>query len=162
MSAKGVVIPANFNSKMQVAISGSIPAVEEAVRLAPAAGAKKAIMLEVGGAFHSPLMAPAKDGLDVFLKDVAISTPSCPVIANVTAQPVTDPEEIRRLLVEQVTAPVRWSQTMAYLAENDVKTVYEIGPGKVLASLAKRELRPDTLKNLDTLEDVRAFSELTV
>ncbi len=161
-SAKGIVIPANFNSKMQIAISGDIAAVEEAVRLAPEAGAKKAIMLEVGGAFHSPLMEPAKEGLAEFLKNITISTPSCPVIANVTAQPVTDPNEIRRLLVEQVTAPVKWSQTMTYLAENDVKTVYEIGPGKVLTSLAKRELRPDTLKNLDTLEDVRAFSALTV
>jgi [acyl-carrier-protein] S-malonyltransferase len=161
-SAKGIVIPANFNSKMQVAISGSYAAVEEAVRLAPEAGAKKAIMLEVGGAFHSPLMEPAKKGLADFLEGVTISAPSRPVIANVTAQPVTDPAEIRRLLIQQVTAPVKWSQTMAYLGEHDVKAVYEIGPGKVLASLAKRELRPDTLRNLDKLEDIKAFSEVTV
>jgi [acyl-carrier-protein] S-malonyltransferase len=157
-SADGVVVPANFNSKAQIVVSGSVPAVEKAVELAKAAGAKRATMLEVGGAFHSPLMEPARSGLKEFLADVTINKPSKPVVANVTAEAVTDPENIRDLLVKQVTAPVKWAQTMAWLSENQVSRLVEIGPGKVLASLAKREMRPEQFVNLDTLDNIRTMT----
>ncbi len=161
-SSAGVVIPANFNSAIQIAISGSLEGVKKAVELAQEAKAKRAIMLEVGGAFHSPLMEPAKVGLAAYLENIKISNPTVPVIANVTAKPVTDGNEVRRLLVEQVTAPVRWAQTMGFLLDNEVRTVIEIGPGKVLTGLAKRDLRPETSINLDTLTDIEAFKQVEV
>ena len=151
----GVVVPANFNSSVQLVISGAVPAVEAAVEVARAEGAKRAVMLEVGGAFHSPLMEPARAGLQAHLAETDIRQARQPVIANVTAEPVTDPESVRELLVEQVVAPVRWAQTMACLKENGVGTIIEIGPGKVLTGLAKRELRPERSLNLDTMDDVR-------
>jgi len=161
-STKGIVIPANYNSKIQVAISGAIDGVNEAVRIARDVGAKRAVLLEVGGAFHSPLMATAKVKLEQFLKEININDPSHPVVANVTAQKVLGGEEIRKLLSEQVISPVKWSQTMSYLLEYDVKNVIEIGPGKVLSSLAKREMRPEKLISLDTLADIKNFASITV
>jgi [acyl-carrier-protein] S-malonyltransferase len=157
-SSTGIVVPANFNSAAQTAISGELTAVEKAVELAKAAGAKRAMLLEVGGAFHSPLMEPARDGLEAYLAEQDIDTPGRPVIANVTAEPVTDPGAIRSLLVQQVTAPVKWAQTMQYLAREGVATIYEIGPGKVLTGLAKRDLKPETSINLDTLADVETLA----
>ncbi|UCC44374.1 MAG: ACP S-malonyltransferase [Candidatus Zixiibacteriota bacterium] len=157
-SAEGVVIPANFNSSSQVVVSGSLAGVEAAVALARDAGARRAMMLEVGGAFHSPLMSSARDGLREFLKSVTINRPTQPVVANVTAQAVLDTEDIRRLLVEQITAPVRWAQTMSYLTDHGVTEIFEIGPGKVLSSLAKREMRPESIVNLDTLDDVNSYA----
>ncbi len=159
-SEAGVVIPANYNSAIQIAISGAVPAVEKAIELAKAAGAKRAMLLEVGGAFHSPLMAPARDGLETYLKVQTFSAPDKPVVANVTAAPVTDPAEISRLLVEQVTAPVRWAQTMKFLADQGVTTLYEIGPGKVLAGLAKRDMRPEQSYNLDTIADIESLNSV--
>jgi [acyl-carrier-protein] S-malonyltransferase len=155
-SVDGVVVPANFNSGAQIVISGDFAAVEKATVLAKAAGAKRALMLPVGGAFHSPLMASAREGLQEFLQTITINQPGRPVIANVTAEPVTKPDDIRQLLVKQVTAPVRWAQTMAYLKEAGVTKVIEIGPGKVLTGLAKREMRPESSLNLDTLADISA------
>jgi len=156
-SAKGVVIPANYNSKIQIAVSGDVSAVEEAAKLAKEAGAKRALMLEVGGAFHSPLMASATDGMKSYLDGMEFSAPKQPVVANVTAEPVTEPSQIRELLVKQITAPVRWYQTMQYLAANNVTTVIEVGPGKVLAGLAKRDMRPEKSINLDKLSDIEAL-----
>jgi [acyl-carrier-protein] S-malonyltransferase len=150
----GVVIPANYNSKIQIAISGSIVSVEEAVNLAKKAKAKRAMLLEVGGAFHSPLMEPAKVGLEEYLNQISFNNPSVPVVANVTAKAVMSGNDIRKLLVEQVTSPVKWSQTMSYLSDNDVTKVIEIGPGKVLAGLAKRDMKPESIINLDTLADI--------
>ncbi|MFH1687367.1 MAG: ACP S-malonyltransferase [bacterium] len=157
----GVVIPANYNSGNQIAISGSLAAVEAAVTLAKEAGAKRALMLEVGGAFHSPLMESAKAGLARYLGTLTFNTPSRPVVANVTAVPTTDAGQIKELLEAQVTAPVRWSQTMACLKEAGVDRVIEIGPGKVLAGLAKRDMRPEKILNLDTLEDVTNYCSVT-
>ena len=156
-SETGVVVPANYNSAVQTAISGELAAVEKAVELAKAAGAKRAMLLEVGGAFHSPLMEPARKGLQAYLAEQEIAVPKQPVVANVTAEPVGDGETIRKLLIQQVTAPVRWAQTMKYLAEQDVKTIYEIGPGKVLTGLAKRDLKPETSVNLDSMADVETL-----
>lgn len=157
-SSAGIVIPANYNSNIQIAISGEIIGVEKAIELALEAKAKRAIKLEVGGAFHSPLMEPAKAGLEKFLAHQQYKAPSCPVIANVTAQPVTVADAIRSLLVEQVTSPVRWAQTMKYLVDQGVTTVIELGPGKVLAGLAKRDMKPDKIVNLDTLSDISTYS----
>lgn len=160
-SEAGVVVPANFNSSAQIVLSGSVPGVEKAAKLAKTAGAKRAVMLEVGGAFHSPLMAPASDGLKEYLDGIVFNKPAVPVVANVTAASVLAAEDIRQLLVQQVTAPVRWAQTMAYLKDNQVTRLIEIGPGKVLTGLAKREMRPESSVNLDTLEDINAFLAVT-
>ena len=160
-SAKGIVVPANFNSASQIAISGDMAGIEEATRLAREAGAKRAIVLEVGGAFHSPLMEPARDGLSQYLKGITFNTPAKPVVANVTGYAVTEGTQIRDLLVKQVTAPVRWAQTMSYLVDQGVTTVVEIGPGKVLTGLAKRDMRPEHMETLDRIEDIES-STVTV
>ena len=161
-SSTGIVVPANYNSRKQTVISGEPMAIEEAISLAQEAGAKKAVKLEVGGAFHSPLMQSACTGLEEYLADMPFNTPSQPVIANVTAQPVIDPDKMRNLLVQQLTAPVMWAQTMDYLARNNVKTIIEIGPGKVLSALAKRNMQPEKLLNLDTMADIEAFEVVAV
>ena len=160
-SSKGVVIPANFNSAIQVAISGAIASVEAAVELAREQKAKRAVMLEVGGAFHSPLMEPAREGLARYLENIPIADPTVPVVANVTARSVLNAEDIRKLLVEQVTKPVRWSQTMSYLVDNGVTAIIEIGPGKVLSGLARRDMKPESIVNLDTEADINAFMGVT-
>ncbi len=156
--AATVVVPANYNSNSQTVISGHIAAVQKACDLAKAAGAKRAIMLEVGGAFHSSLMASARDGLHSYLADMVILPSRQKVVANVTAQPAATGDEIKKLLVEQVTAPVRWAQTMSYLKSEGVTKVIEVGPGKVLTGMAKREMQLEQTLNLDTLNDVKALS----
>jgi [acyl-carrier-protein] S-malonyltransferase len=159
--ATGIVVPANFNSEGQIVISGELAAVEKAVELARAAGAKRAMLLQVGGAFHSPLMEPAREGLRDFLDNITINRPSKPVVANVTARPVTEPDEIRDLLVRQVTAPVRWAQTMVWLNQAGVTRIYEIGPGKILSGLARREMQLQESVNLDTLADLATVTLAT-
>jgi [acyl-carrier-protein] S-malonyltransferase len=158
----GVVVPANINSSTQLVISGDMEAVEEAAAIAKDEGAKRAVLLEVGGAFHSPLMEPARAGLEEYLQRVTIGVPSKPVVANVTAAPVRQPDEIKELLARQIVAPVKWAQTMAYLKADDVDVIIEIGPGKVLTGLAKREMQPVESVRLETLEDIRAFVEVGV
>ena len=157
-SSSGVVVPANFNSQSQIAISGEIAAIDKAIELAKSAGAKRAIKLEVGGAFHSPLMEPARLELKEYLRTVTFSKATCPVIANVTALPVTSASEFEALLVDQVTSPVKWAQTMAYLTDSGVTTIIEIGPGKVLTGLAKRDMQPTESINLDSLSDIGTFA----
>ncbi|HWR81819.1 MAG TPA: ACP S-malonyltransferase [Candidatus Deferrimicrobium sp.] len=156
-SGSGTVVPANYNAANQVVIAGELDAVEEAMSLARAVGARRAIMLEVGGAFHSPLMESAQTELESYLDQVTFHAPSRPLIANVTAQPVVAPNDIRRLLVQQVTAPVKWWQTMTYLARESVTTVIEIGPGTVLTGLARRDMKLERIINLGTLAAVEAF-----
>jgi [acyl-carrier-protein] S-malonyltransferase len=156
-SATGIVTQANINSLLQVAISGEHKAVEEACSLAREAGAKRAVMLEVGGAFHSPLMASAKAGMAKCLQSISIKDANPPVVANVTAQPVVSADEIKKLLVEQITSPVRWRDTMAFFISEGVDTAVEIGPGKVLIALAKREMRGVTLHSIDKLADAPAL-----
>ncbi|HEX2897311.1 MAG TPA: ACP S-malonyltransferase [candidate division Zixibacteria bacterium] len=160
-SKTGIVVPANFNSKNQIVISGEIEAVKSACELAKSAGAKRALLLEVGGAFHSPLMQSAREGLKNYLENIKFNEPKSPVIANVTAAPVKSSVEIKKLLVEQITAPVKWSHTMEFLSKNSVTTVIEIGPGKVLSGMAKRDMQAEKIVNLDTLADVEAFSAVT-
>ena len=129
---------ANDNGGGQLVISGSKPAVEVAARLATEKGAKRALMLSVSAPFHSALMRPAADAMREALAGVAAKAPVVPLIANVRAAPVSDPQEIVRLLVEQVTGQVRWRETVEWFAKNDVTTLYEVGSGKVLTGLARR------------------------
>ncbi|ANH03687.1 ACP S-malonyltransferase [Shinella sp. HZN7] len=129
---------ANDNGGGQLVISGSKPAVEVAARLATEKGAKRALMLTVSAPFHSALMAPAADAMREALAGVSAKAPVVPVVANVRAAPVSDPDEIVRLLVEQVTGQVRWRETVEWFAANNVNTLYEVGSGKVLTGLARR------------------------
>ncbi|MEW9615837.1 ACP S-malonyltransferase [Shinella sp. S4-D37] len=129
---------ANDNGGGQLVISGSKPAVEVAARLATEKGAKRALMLTVSAPFHSALMAPAADAMREALAGVSAKAPVVPVLANVRAAPVSDPQEIVRLLVEQVTGQVRWRETVEWFAANNVTTLYEVGSGKVLTGLARR------------------------
>ena len=134
----GVVVPANYNCPGQLVISGSIPAVEEACKLLTEAGAKRAIMLQVGGAFHSPLMEPAREELASAIETTAFAQPRCPIYQNVNAKAVTDPVEIKQHLLSQLTAPVLWTQTMLAMEKAGLTEVIEVGPGKVLQGLFKK------------------------
>ncbi len=136
----GVVQCANFNAPGQIVISGDSGAVRHTGEAATAAGAKRVVPLPVSGAFHSPLMAYARDGLAAALEAAEIAAPRCPVYLNVTAQPATDPDEIRRRLLEQLTAPVRWAQTLEAMHADGAERFVEVGAGKVLAGLARRTL----------------------
>ena len=137
-SASGIVQPANFNSPGQVVISGSVAGVQKAMELAKAAGAKLVKELVVSGAFHSPLMEPARESLFAALDELEIRIPRCPVYANVSAAPQTNPEEIRRLLKEQLLSPVRWNQSIGAMITDGAGTFMEVGPGQVLTGLLKR------------------------
>jgi len=135
----GLVVPANYNSAEQVVISGEVAGVERAMQLCKAAGAKRCLPLPVSGAFHSPLMQPATDGLTAALEAVVMRAPSFPVVANVNAEAVTDATRAQALLIQQLTAPVRWTQVMHQLATTyPDATFVEIGTGNVLAGLARR------------------------
>jgi [acyl-carrier-protein] S-malonyltransferase len=135
----GCVVPANYNSAGQVVISGEIPAVERAMELAKLAGAKRAIRLNVSGAFHSPLMAVARDGLARALEETELVDPTFPVYANVNAEPVRSASDARLLLLEQLTAPVKWTQLVERLAADHPDALYvEMGPGNVLTGLVKK------------------------
>lgn len=134
----GVVVAANYNSPGQLVISGSIEAINEAVEKLSAAGARRALVLPVGGAFHSPLMEPARQELEKAISDTHFSTPICPVYQNVNAKAVTDPEEIKRNLISQLTSPVRWTQTMQQMLADGMTELIEVGPGKVLQGLVKK------------------------
>ncbi|AQZ51996.1 ACP S-malonyltransferase [Martelella mediterranea] len=137
-SAVGVCQIANDNGGGQVVISGSKDAVEKAVGIATEKGAKRALLLPVSAPFHCALMAPAADAMEEALAEVRRGEPVVPVIANVRAAPVSDPDEITKLLVEQVTGRVRWRETVSWFAANEIETLYEVGAGKVLTGLARR------------------------
>jgi [acyl-carrier-protein] S-malonyltransferase len=141
-SAEGIVQCANFNSPGQIVISGSIPGVRKGMEICKAKGAKLVKELVVSGAFHSPLMQPAKDKLKTALEQSNFYDARFPVYANVTAKPVTKKDEIKDLLFEQVTSPVRWEETIINMIYDGVDEFYEIGPGKVLQGLVKR-INPD-------------------
>ena len=135
---EGIVVPANYNCPGQLVISGSVPAVEEACAKLTEAGAKRALILQVGGAFHSPLMEPAREELAAAIEQTIFNTPICPVYQNVTALAVSSPDEIKKNLVLQLTAPVRWTQTMKQMLADGATEVIEVGPGKVLQGLFKK------------------------
>jgi [acyl-carrier-protein] S-malonyltransferase len=139
ISASGeVVVAANYNCPGQLVISGSIKGVNIACEKMKAAGAKRALVLPVGGAFHSPLMEPAKKELAEAINATNFSKPICPVYQNVTASPVTDPAEIKKNLIAQLTAPVRWTQTIQRMTADGINSYVEVGPGKVLQGLVKK------------------------
>ncbi|MGV0818059.1 ACP S-malonyltransferase [Martelella sp. AMO21009] len=137
-ASAGVCQIANDNGGGQVVISGSKDAVEKAVGIATEKGAKRALLLPVSAPFHCALMAPAADAMEEALAEVRRGEPVVPVIANVRAAPVSDPDEITKLLVEQVTGRVRWRETVSWFAANEIETLYEVGAGKVLTGLARR------------------------
>jgi [acyl-carrier-protein] S-malonyltransferase len=139
ISAAGdVVVAANYNCPGQLVISGSIKGVNIACEKLKAAGAKRALILPVGGAFHSPLMEPAKQELAEAINSTNFSKPICPVYQNVTASPVSDPAEIKQNLIAQLTAPVRWTQTIQRMTADGINSYIEVGPGKVLQGLVKK------------------------
>jgi [acyl-carrier-protein] S-malonyltransferase len=133
-----VVVPANYNSPGQIVISGSIEGVEKVSEMLKEAGAKRVLPLKVGGAFHSPLMEPARVELAEAINETKFNPGICPIYQNVTGQSVTDPEIIKKNLVAQLTSPVRWTQTMLNMIANGLNSVVEVGPGTVLQGLFKK------------------------
>ena len=151
-SVDDVVVAANYNCPGQLVISGSIAGVDKACQLLTEKGAKRALKLPVGGAFHSPLMEPAREELAAAIESTTISKPVCPVYQNVNAQPVTDPFLIKKNLVEQLTAPVRWTQTVRNMIVDGATSFTEIGPGKVLQGLVKKVDRNIETFGIDRIE----------
>lgn len=134
-SEKGVIVIANYNSPSQVVVSGDVSAVEEAVKLATEFGAQRAVMLKVSGGFHSPLMQPIATQLEEVLKNAEMKDAEIPLIANVTARPVTQASQLRQLLALQLTSQVRWVESVLWLWENGVRVFVEVGPRRVLSQL---------------------------
>lgn len=134
----GVVVPANYNCPGQLVISGEVQAIEEACDKLSEMGAKRALILPVGGAFHSPLMEPAKKELEEAINATNFVNPICPIYQNVTASAVSDANEIKDNLIIQLTSPVRWTQTMQQMIKDGCNSVIEVGPGKVLQGLFKK------------------------
>lgn len=152
-----VCVAANDNAPGQVVISGAAAAIDRALEIAAKKGVKRAVKLAVSAPFHSPMMQPAADVMAEALANAEIHAPRFPIVANVTAAPVSDPEEIRRLLVAQVTGSVRWRESMLYLQSQGIDTLVEAGSGKVLTGMAKR-IHPE-LKGiaLNTAADIEEF-----
>jgi [acyl-carrier-protein] S-malonyltransferase len=151
---------ANDNGGGQVVISGVKAAVEKAMELAKAAGTKRALLLPVSAPFHCALMQPAAEAMEKALADVKINAPIVPLIANVLAAPVSDPQAIRQHLVAQVTGTVRWRESIAYMAAHGVSHFYELGAGKVLSGLVKRIADQASGQAIGTPDDVNAFSPI--
>ena len=143
-----IVVAANYNCPGQIVISGSLKGIETACGLLKEAGAKRTLVLPVGGAFHSPLMEPAKDELAAAIEKAVFHTPHCPVYQNIVAKPLTAPEEIKANLVAQLTGPVRWTQTVLQMVKDGAGHFTECGPGKVLQGLVQKiykEARVDSI-----------------
>jgi [acyl-carrier-protein] S-malonyltransferase len=135
---EGVVVAANYNCPGQLVISGETSAIERACEAMKEAGARRALVLPVGGAFHSPMMEPAREELAAAIEATEIKEPRCPVYQNVTASAVTDPNEIKKNLIAQLTAPVRWTQSVQQMVADGATNFIELGPGKVLQGLVKK------------------------
>lgn len=142
----GIVVPANYNCTGQLVISGEIESVQIACDKLKEAGAKRALILQVGGAFHSPLMEPAREELAAAIENTHISVPICPIYQNTDALPHTDPSEIKANLIKQLTAPVRWRQSIEKMWEDGAREFVELGPGGVLQGLIKK-IAPESLTN---------------
>lgn len=134
----GIVVAANYNCPGQLVISGAVDAVNEACAKLKEAGARRALVLPVGGAFHSPLMEPARKELEEAIEAATFSTPRCPIYQNVDAEPHTSPEEIKRNLIAQLTAPVRWTQIVERMSQDGILNYTELGPGTVLKGLVSK------------------------
>lgn len=156
---RGICVPANFNADGQVVVSGDVAGVEQLAEIAPEAGAKKVVMLNVSGAFHSPLMEPAAQGLSEHLRGIEFRDPEIPVVSNVTAEPVTSGVEARELLVRQLTAPVRWSASVRTMLDGGVDRFLELGPGKVLNGLNRRNAKGVPSASVGEPEDVQQLQE---
>jgi [acyl-carrier-protein] S-malonyltransferase len=133
-----IVVPANYNSPGQIVISGSVEGINKACELLKEKGAKRALPLKVGGAFHSPLMEPARERLAHAIENTAFAKPVCPIYQNATALPATDPDIIKKNLIDQLTAPVKWTQSAQNMIADGAKTFIECGPGNVLSGLVKK------------------------
>jgi [acyl-carrier-protein] S-malonyltransferase len=153
-----VAVPANFNAPGQIVISGDRDAVARAGEGLKAAGAKRVLPLNVSGAFHSPLMEVAEQGLREHLESIAFQTPAFPVVSNAAARPVTDADEARRLIVEQLTAPVRWVESVQVMVDSGVRRYLEPGPGNVLTGLLKRIDRETEGRPLGTAGELEGFT----
>lgn len=149
-SINDVVVPANYNCPGQLVISGSEAGIEKACTLLTEKGAKRALKLVVGGAFHSPLMEPAREELAEAIEATNFSKPACPVYQNVNAQPVSDPQEIKKNLIAQLTAPVKWTQIVTNMIADGATSFTEIGPGKVLQGLIKKIDRSVETSGIET------------
>ncbi len=154
---KGECVAANFNARGQVVISGDVDGVEQAMELAREAGAKKVVPLNVSGAFHSPLMEPAAEGLRAHLEGVAFRDPSFPVYSNATAEAVHSGELARELLVKQLTSPVRWAASVSRMVTNGADRFLELGPGKVLSTLNRRNAKGVPSTWLGAPEDIESW-----
>lgn len=152
-----VVVSANDNSPGQVVISGHKAAVAIAMEQATALGAKRALLLPVSAPFHCPLMQPAADAMQEALANVAVNIPDLPIYANITTRPVTDPDEIVKLLVQQVTGQVRWRETILQMADDGFNNIIEVGTGKVLTGLNKRIADQPKYSNIGTPAEIEAF-----
>jgi [acyl-carrier-protein] S-malonyltransferase len=155
--AGGICAAANDNGGGQVVLSGEKAAVERAVEVAKAKVVKRAMMLPVSAPFHCPLMRPAADAMAEALSRVAVRSPRVPLVANVRAEPISDPTVIVRSLIEQVTDTVRWRESVLFMAQAGVTTFYEIGTGKVLAGLIRRIAETATASSIGTPEDITRF-----
>ncbi|MGH7555622.1 MAG: ACP S-malonyltransferase [Longimicrobiales bacterium] len=153
----GECVAANFNAPNQVVISGDIPTVERALEIAREAGARRAIRLNVSGAFHSPLMRVAEPGLAAHLDTVTLAPGRFPVVSNVTAKPVQDVVDARRLLLQQLVSPVHWTASIQTMLDAGVNRFLELGPGTVLTGLMKRAGRAVEARAIGTADDLRAF-----
>ncbi|MFC1554593.1 ACP S-malonyltransferase [candidate division KSB1 bacterium] len=156
---KGIVQPANFNAPGQIVVSGSVEGVREVIRIAKDFGFKRALELNVSGAFHSPLMADATAGLIEKIKSTNLKTAKIPVVANATAVSMTEPEEIKTNLEKQLLSPVLWSDSIMFMSEANVDAFVEVGSGKVLQGLSKRIIKDIPCYNISTLEDIDKFVE---
>lgn len=145
----GVVVAANYNCPGQLVISGETSAVEKACELLKEKGAKRALLLPVGGGFHSPMMEPAREELAIAIENTTFNAPICPVYQNVVAQAVTSPEEIKKNLMKQLTAPVRWTQSIQQMIADGATEFIEIGPGKVLQGLMRKIDRSVTASSIN-------------
>lgn len=150
-SIDDVVVAANYNCPGQLVISGSFAGIDAACAKLTEAGAKRALKLNVGGAFHSPLMEPARVELEAAIKEAVVNTPICPVYQNVDAKPQTDPDKIKANLIAQLTAPVRWTQIVQNMIADGATSFTELGPGSVLAGLIKKVNREAVCESKQTL-----------
>jgi len=157
-SARGIVQAANFNSPGQIVISGEVKAVHFAMDIAKNLGARKALALNVSGAFHSPLMAPAKEALASIIEKTSFQKAKVPVVANVDAKPVTDPDTIKANLIKQLESPVLWEDSVNFMVADKVEEVVEVGPGKVLQGLVKRIHREMSTRGISSQQELEELT----
>ena len=157
VKATGICQAANDNDPSQVVISGEKTAVELAIVLAKNSGAKRAVMLPVSAPFHCELMAPAAEQMKIELETIKVEQPIVPIVSNVSAQAISDPSEIKKLLVSQVTGSVRWRESIMWMAKNNVNEIWEVGSGKALSGMIRRIDKNISLKNISSPEEIETL-----